>query len=122
MVEVIISVALLSGTVLTLFKVKDNTYYFLSKINNTAIEKSLTSLFLPYKKEQENKNRMLVEIFDFKNEVIKQRFKTVKVKNIINIDEIEEISSKNNKINFQVKEISIDSFDYKKIFYSFTLN
>lgn len=121
MLEVIISVSILSLVILSLFNVKDNTSLFISKISNKNIESSLFSAFLSFSDKSENKSNNFLDLFEIEDQELKKRFKSFSIEkkeNILTKDH----STSNSSLNFSIKEVEIGNGDSKKVFYTFHLN
>jgi len=122
-IEIIISIIIITGVVITLFKVKDNTTLFTSQIANKNIKNSLFFVFIPYLKKSENKSSTLIELYDLKNEKLKEKLSNLRSENIVLHDLKSTINGINiDKFNFLPKKIIVSQNKYKKIFYSFSVD
>ena len=124
MIEIIISVIIIIGVVVTQFKVKDNIILLDTKILNNNIRNSLLYIFIPYLKENENKSLTLDELYELKNKKIKEKSNGFKSKNIVlnDLNDLKDSIKGFNidKFNFLPKKIIVSQENYKKIFYSFS--
>lgn len=121
MMEVIISIIIITGVVITIFKVKGNTIKLTSKINNRDLQNSLMILFIPHTKDDENNSFSLLEHYSLKDNELKEELIGIKSQNIILNDERKTLKGINiNKLNIKTKKIIISNNKYKKILYSFS--
>ncbi len=125
LVEVIISIMLISGVVLTLFQIKSINFSFLEKINDnkeTNISIILTAL---NNKEVSIKNQKfyLTDIVELRNDEIRKKFKNISVNEKIEKIDTKEILSENLSIKMEIYEskYSIDNL-IDKTFFTLQLN
>lgn len=125
LVEVLISIMLISGVVLTLFQIKSNNFSFLEKINDnkeTNISIILTAL---NNKEVSIKNQKfyLTDIVELRNDEIRKKFKNISVNEKIEKIDTKEILSENLSIKMEIYEnkYSIDNL-IDKTFFTLQLN
>ncbi len=123
LVEVLISIMLISIVIVSILQIKENNLYFLEKgelgtKNNTY----LSAVALETTTKLENKNIYLSDKIDFKDDDIRKVFKTIK----IHIDEemlkptVYNIDNYSLTINIKQSTLSLNE-DAKKIFYRFKL-
>jgi len=82
LVEVLVSITLLSIIITTIFQIKENNLFFLSKFNNSSKQNELLSLATidgQNQKELRNKNIYLTQLINFKDDETRQKLKSVKV-------------------------------------------
>jgi K+ transporter len=125
LVEVMLSVALVSFVVVTVTKVQDNSHFFLNKFENSSKYNEFITL-VPNKKSSlkqlENTNILLSDYLNFKDDDIRKKLKEIKV--LKKEEEFDEISIDNEKFKLKVKIIKtnykIDN-EIEKNFYTFQL-
>ena len=82
LIEVLISVMLLSVIITTIFQIKENNLFFLSKFANSSKNNEFISLATIEKidpNKLRNSNIYLDEIVDFKDDDIRKELKNIKV-------------------------------------------
>ncbi len=120
LIEVLISIMLISAVILALFKIKDNNLYFLEKHSNRAELNSFVSLVALNSKDItiKNHNVYLSDIVDFEDEEIRRLLKDIKVKTKQNKIREEKISKEGITIDLQKhgNSYSIDNKILKKTY------
>jgi hypothetical protein len=79
LVEVLISVMLLSIIITTILQIKQNNLLFLEKFKQTSINNSYISLLVTSKTNNRNRNIYLSDKIDFNDDDIRQELKSVKI-------------------------------------------
>lgn len=110
LIEVLISIVLISGVILTLFKIKENNLNFLDKYYSSNSFSSFISIFALNNTKIENKNSTvyLNDIIEFKDDTIRKKIKSVKAK-------IDEDKLDNKEIKSEDFTINIDTYESKYI-------
>ena len=116
MIEVIISIVIITGVLIVLYKVKDNSMLLTSKIATKKVDNSLVTAFLPYDKKNENKSISLSDVYDLKNKSLEETLGILEATNKVTKDN----KIVTSKFSFQVKKTTINHKKYKKTFYSFS--
>lgn len=122
--EVLVSIILISGVILTLFEINSNNLFFLEKFSQNSDSNSALSLTMLSHKEiaNENKNVYIKDIIEFKNNEVSKIFKDIKIKIKDNVFEKQEITLDKNTVNVEVYETELTLNDRKKKFYTMKLN
>ena len=124
LVEVLISVMIISVVIVTILQIKQNNLNFLEKSKDISKNNAYISLIaLNNKKNSVNKNIYLSDEIKFKDDDIRRDLKKVKIK--VKDEELEpiEFSSEDYSISINTKKTTLSiGEDYQKIFYRFSLD
>ena len=128
LIEVLISIALLSTVIITILQLKDNNIYFLAKFKKDALYNNYIALIASSYKKDINKNVYLSDTVDFKDNDIRKELKQIKI-NIKNTNSYDIKMPPNdyiqaaiiNGLTYTVKTKDKDK-DIKKTFYTFKLD
>lgn len=121
LVEVIISVAMLSFVMITLLQMKSNNIFLLEKSNEKTqlVDYVLLAGDIEDSSKQTNKSVYLDKLTQFKNDDIRRELKEIKIE--IKDKELDKLEIKENGLNIKIKtyarEYKIEE-DIKKSIYS----
>ena len=124
LIEVLISVMLISVVIVAILQIKENNLYFLDKTQQSSKFNSYIYLLsLDNSKNLRNTKIYLSDKFDFKDDDIRKELKQIKIN--IKDEELDTIELVNEEysldINIKQTNISIDK-ESKHQFYRFALN
>jgi len=124
LIEVLISVMLISVVIVAILQIKENNLYFLDKTQQSSKFNSYIYLLsLDNSKNLRDTNIYLSDKFDFKDDDIRKELKQIKIN--IKDEELDTIELVNEEysldINIKQTNISIDK-ESKHQFYRFALN
>lgn len=109
LIEVLISVLLITGVIATLLKIKNNNLYFLEKVKKDKIINSSFLAFILQENKNSSKNKeYLSDIYTFKNDKLRKIFKDIKV-----IKKSKKISTKTLKTDALLLKIDTYETSYK---------
>ncbi len=123
LIEVLISVMLISIVIVSLLQIKENNLFFLQKTKDTTKYNSyISAISLDNKNNIRNKNIFLGDEVKFKDDEIRRELKSIKIKvKDENLDPLELGNEEYQlKVNIKKTHLSIDD-KIKKIFYRFSL-
>ncbi len=100
-IEVMISILLISGIILSLFKIKNNNLNFLNKYNdNTLVNSSFSVVILNnINNYKNNEKQYLKDIINIKNTNVSNNIKDIKIQVKIKKLKDEEVKLEDTKIN-----------------------
>ena len=125
LVEVLISVMLLTVVISTVLQIKENNIFFLEKFKNTSLNNSYISLVVSNDTNKNDTNIYLGDRVNFDDDEIRREFKTIKIK--VKNEDGEDIELPKNDYIPSVKvfnsaySITSDDKSLTKIFYTFKL-
>jgi len=108
LIEVLISIVLISGVIFSLFQIKSNSMYFLEKYGNNQELKSAIFLVSLNNKEMviKDKSVYLNDVVEFKDDDIRRKLKNIKVEVKDELEEIKDISLDGLTIKTQITKIN----------------
>jgi hypothetical protein len=126
LIEVLISIVLLSTVIITILQIKDNNIYFLAKFKNDTLYNSYIALTASSYTKDINKNVYLSDIADFKDDNIRKELKQIKI-NIKNTNSYDIKMPSNDYVqsaivNGLIYTIKSKNKDTRKTFYTFKLD
>jgi len=126
LMEVIISITILSFVMLTLIQIKNENIFMVSKNNEKSRIEEYALLAIDFNDDVlgKNENIWLLDIYNFENNNdIRNELKDIAVEIK---DEIKNIKEKKNNMQLQIeifyREINLVNFNFNKKIYSFSLN
>lgn len=125
LMEVIISIVILSFVMITLLQIKSENIFLISKSNENTKANDYILLAIDFKNQIEDKNEEidLYKNYKFENEDIRKELKDIKV--VIKDEKIdsESINSDSNTINITTysRTFTLENTDIQKKLYSFKL-
>lgn len=122
LVEVLISVMLISVVIVAMLQMKENNLYFLEKTKDSIQSNAYISMLaLDESIKFRNENVYLDKKFDFKDDDIRKELKNVKIK--LEDEELKplEFTSNDYLLKINIKQTSLNIDEKKKIFYRFSL-
>jgi len=125
LMEVIISVAILSFVMITLIQIRNENIFMVSKNNEKSRKEEYILLAIDFNDDilDKNENIWLLDIYNFENSNIRSELESISVDIK---DEIKNIKAKENNMKLQIgifyRGINLVNIDFKKKIYSFNLN
>lgn len=125
LMEVIVSIVILSFVMITLLQIKSENIFLISKSDEKTKVNDYILLAIDFKNNIENKNEEidLYKNYKFENEDVKRELKDIKVTIKDEKIDSESINSDSNTINITTfsRTFSLENSDIKKKLYSFKI-
>ncbi|RBQ31943.1 hypothetical protein CRU92_04020 [Arcobacter sp. FW59] len=128
LMEVIVSVVILSFVMITLIQIKNENIFLVSKSNDKSTIEEYILLSIDFNDTilDKNESMLIDDRYNFVNDSIKKELKDIKVDIKDEKDETKSIKAEEYNVNLQIdtfyREIGLSSSDFKKKIYSFSLD
>jgi len=122
LMEVIISVVMLSVVMITLLQIKSDNIFIVEKSKDKSLSLDYIQLALNLEeKENINENRFLEKKYNFKNDEIREELKDIKIKVQSEKLDTKSYDSSNTNINIITNTITYSIDDITKSIYTFEI-
>lgn len=121
LIEILVAVSLITTVIVAILQMQQNNIYFLEKFKKTSLDNGYISSAVSSSKNMRNKDIILSDLVDLKDDDIRKELKNIKIK--VKDERVKDIELPENEYIKSAKVIKTTySLNNKnKVFYNFTI-